>query len=96
MTVADLAGYRSEDDQCRTWASATTPTDEVTISATPSADTITVAGGKVSGLSAQTTVAPAQLRERLALNGLDGADSIDSAGVPATGIRIESDGGARR
>ena len=92
LNVADLAAtdLKAIDADVGVGDNAT---DEVTISGTPGADTIKVSGGKVSGLAAQTTVAPAEPRDKLALNGLDGADSIDSIGVPATGIRIQSDGG---
>jgi Ca2+-binding RTX toxin-like protein len=67
--------------------------DRVTVSATTGDDKVKVVGSTVTGLAATVTVAPAETRDTLSLFGLDGADSIDSAGVPATGIRIQSDAG---
>ena len=68
-------------------------TDEVTVNGTAADDKVEVSGGIVRGLAARTTITSADLRDKLVLNGLGGGDTLDSTAVPATGIRIQADGG---
>jgi Ca2+-binding RTX toxin-like protein len=93
VIVSDLAGTDLKTIQADV-GSGDNASDGVVVSGTTGNDKIKVVGNTVSGLAATVTVAPAETRDRLSLSGLEGADTIDSAGVPATGIRILSDGGA--
>jgi Ca2+-binding RTX toxin-like protein len=93
LHVRDLAGTVTADIVADLGA-ADLKTDTVTLDGTPAKDSITVAGATVTGLAARTTIAHAETRDKLVINGLDGADTIDSTAVPASGIRIQADGGA--
>ena len=84
MNVGDLAGTGLASIDANVGA-GDNATDEVTVSGTPAKDTIKVAGGGVTGLAARVNVTPAEGRDKLTLNGLDGPDTIDSIAVPATG-----------
>ena len=69
-------------------------TDEVTVAGTAGDDEITAVGAAVSGLAALVAVSPAEPRDKLSIQALDGEDSVDTTGVPAIGVRILADGGA--
>lgn len=92
LTAEDLAGtdVTSIDADVGVGDNAT---DEVTVQGTANADSVTVSGSSVTGLAARLTVAPAEARDKLAINGLGGDDSIITLAVPANGIRIQADGG---
>lgn len=92
LRVSDLSGTPARD-VVTDLSDADLETDEVTVAGTAADDKITVAGATVTGLAARITLGPAETNDKLVITGLAGADTIDSTAVPASGIRIQVDGG---
>lgn len=71
---------------------ADTALDELAIAGTAGKDELTVTGGTITGLGVPVNLV-ADARDRLALATLDGPDQIDWRNAPATGARLQVDGG---
>ncbi len=65
-------------------------TDEVTVTGTAVNDQLTVTAPVTVG---RVSVANAEARDKLTINGLGGDDVIDTRAVPGTGVRVQADGG---
>ncbi len=95
ITVGDLTGtgitaFNLDLALVATGLVGDNATDEVTVTGTEAADQLTVTGNvAVRGVS----VARAEARDTLTINGLGGDDVIDTRAVPGTGVRILADGG---
>ena len=72
--------------------------DTVNVNATASDDVVSVVGSggtvTVSGLAAEVTIDHAETTDVLVINGLDGNDVIDAAGLTATAMALVANGGA--
>ncbi|MBE2213095.1 MAG: calcium-binding protein [Opitutaceae bacterium] len=80
-------------------ASGDAQADTVIVNATNAIDTMTVTGtgttATVTGLFAMVTVTTAEAAlDRLTINGLDGNDDLQAAGLPAGAISLTLDGGS--